>query len=533
MDFKIIYTAGRCAVFETADGGIYHTKERYQLLITRTKTGSDSSLEKESSDSRKQEEISRVITPVYGLEPDTSYEAVLFLGETEAARLSFSTKEESVTLNVKDFGAAGDGVKDDTLAIQSAIMACPPKGRVLIPAGTYSFVCLFLKDSIDIELAEGAELSAVTDRTRFPYYPGMVERTDGQGQLNLGTWEGDPQTMFCGLITGTSVKHVNIYGKGTLNGNTSHDNWWHDCKKMVIAWRPRAVFLNHCEDISLVGITVKNSPSWTLHPYFSNHLRFLALNVLNPKDSHNTDGLDPESCNDVEIAGVHFSVGDDCIAVKSGKIYMGKTYKTPCENVMIRQCSMNDGHGSVVIGSEIGAGVKNLTIKDCCFKDTDRGLRIKTRRGRGKDSVVDQVTFENIRMDGVLTPFVVNCFYFCDPDGKTEYVQTRKALPVDERTPEIRELVFKNIDAKNAHYAAVCAYGLPEQKIGRLSFENISVSYAKDVEPQTPAMMCDLPPMAKAGIFVRNVRELELKNVRIEGCIGNEIDAEGVDRIQK
>ena len=101
-------------------------------------------------------------------------------------------------------------------------MACPPKGRVLIPAGTYSFVCLFLKDSIDIELAEGAELSAVTDRTRFPYYPGMVERTDGQGQLNLGTWEGDPQTMFCGLITGTSVKHVNIYGKGTLNGNTSH-----------------------------------------------------------------------------------------------------------------------------------------------------------------------------------------------------------------------------------------------------------------------------------------------------------------------
>lgn len=513
MDFKVIYKTGRCAVMEAADGGIYNTKETYELLLNGQSKGM----------------IDKVITPVYGLLPDTSYEAVLSKEGQTVARLHFQTEKESVTLNVRDFGAAGDGRKDDTLAIQSAIMACPPRGRVLIPEGTYSFVCIFLKDDIDIELEEGAELSAVTDRQRFPYYPGMVERTDGEGDYSLGTWEGDPQTMFCGLLTGIHVRNVNIYGKGTLNGNAGHDNWWHNCKEMVTAWRPRSIFLNGCEDISMVGITVKNSPSWTVHPYFSNNLRFLAMDILNPKDSHNTDGLDPESCRNVELAGLHFSVGDDCIAVKSGKIYMGRKYKTPCENVLIRQCSMNDGHGSVVIGSEIGAGVKNLTIRDCIFKDTDRGLRIKTRRGRGEDCVVDQVTFENIRMDGVLTPFVVNCFYFCDPDGKTEYVQTKEPLPVDERTPQIKELYFRNIHAENAHYAAVCAYGLPEQKIGCLAFENVSVTYAKEVIPQSPAMMCGLPPMAKAGIYARNIKHLKLKNVCIQGCEGQEIDADGVD----
>lgn len=511
-ELKIIASGARFAVLEMADGGIYYTKESYELLLNGESRG----------------RISRVITPVYGLEPDKDYEAVLKKDGQTAAKASFHTGEESVTLNVRQFGAAGDGQKDDTLAIQAAIMACPPKGRVLVPAGVYRFVCLFLKDDMALELAEEAELSAFTDRSRFPYFPGMIPRSDGEGEYNLGTWEGDPQIMFCGLITAVGVRNTVIYGPGAVNGNAGHDNWWHNCKQMVTAWRPRAIFLNRCEHVDLVGITVKNSPSWTIHPYFSNHLRFLGLEVLNPKDSRNTDGLDPESCRDVELAGIHFSVGDDCIAVKSGKIYMGKTYKTPCEDVLIRQCSMNDGHGSVVIGSEIGAGVKNLTIRDCVFKDTDRGLRIKTRRGRGKDCVVDHVTFENIRMDGVLTPFVVNCFYFCDSDGKTDYVQCKTPLPVDERTPQIKELQFKNIHAVNAHYAAVCAYGLPEQPIGRLVFEDVSVSYAPQVEPAVPAMMNDLPPMAKAGIYVRNVDTLELKNVHITGCEGEEIDAEQV-----
>ena len=519
QEFKAIYNTSRCITFEIADGGIYDTKETYELVLNggiRLKAD-------------------KVINTIYNLEPDTVYEAELFIERTgeKAGELTCWTKPETVTLNVRDFGAKGDGIKDDTLAIQAAIMGCPKGGRVLIPEGTYRFVCLFLKSDIDIELAEGAELTAVTEREEFPYFPGMVETSDGQGEYNLGTWEGDPGRMFCGLITGVQAKNVNLYGKGVINGNADFENWWKYTKEQKLAWRPRMVFLNNCENIVMEGITVLNAPSWNIHPYFSKKLRFIRLDILSPKDSCNTDGLDPESCEDVEITGVHFSVGDDCIAIKSGKLYMGKKYKTPCKNIRIRQCSMNDGHGSVVLGSEMGAGICDLSVRDCKFTDTDRGLRIKTRRGRGKDAVIDDVEFSNIVMDGVLTPFVVNCFYFCDADGKSEYVQNKNSLPVDERTPEIKKLVFRNIQAKNVHYAAAVLYGLPEKKIGEVVFENINVSYAKEAGCAEPAMMCGITPMSRAGIYGVNLEKLTLKNVDITGQDGEVIVTKGVKNLIK
>ena len=235
----------------------------------------------------------------------------------------------------------------------------------------------------------------------------------------------------------------------------------------------RMIFLNHCEHVVVQGIRVQNSPSWNIHPYFSDHLRFLDLTVLNPKDSPNTDGLDPESCKDVEIAGVYFSLGDDCIALKSGKIYMGSKYKRASEDIVIRQCCMRDGHGSITVGSEMAGGIKRVTVKDCQFLHTDRGLRIKTRRGRGKDAIIDEIIFEHIKMDHVMTPFVINCFYFCDPDGHNHYVQTKEVMPVDDRTPSIKKMTFRNIEAKNCHVAAAYFYGLPEQKIERVEMEQI------------------------------------------------------------
>lgn len=516
MESKIVYKNARSAVLEIVDGGIFYTKETYDLFLNDTYAGT----------------ITDTIHKLFHLMPETVYRAEIKKQDKLLSSVEFVTDYEYVTLNVRDFGAKGDGVKDDTLAIQSAVMACPKNGRVLIPRGVYSFVCLFLKDDINIELEKDAELSATTERERFPYYPGMVETTDKTGEYNLGTWEGEPGTMFCGLLTGTNVKNVNIYGEGVINGNANHDNWWHNCKIQNIAWRPRMIFLNHCENINVMGITVKNSPGWNIHPYFSQKLRFIGLDVLSAKDSHNTDGLDPESCKDVEILGVHFSVGDDCIALKSGKIYMGKKYKTPCEDILIRQCSMNDGHGSVTLGSEMGAGIKNVTVTQCRFVDTDRGLRIKTRRGRGEDAVIDNIRFEQIEMNGVLTPFVANSFYFCDPDGKTEYVQNRNPLPIDERTPEIKSLIFKQIHAENVHCAVACLYGLPEKKIGLVEFEDITISYAEDAKPGIPAMMCGVEPMSRAGIIASNINLLKVKNISITGQNGLPMVMEGVENIE-
>ena len=144
----------------------------------------------------------------------------------------FSTDYEFVTLNVRDFGAKGDGESDDTLFIQAAVMACPKQSRVLIPAGTYRITSLFLRDDVSIELDEGAVLSAFTDRSRFPVFEGMVQSYDEKGEYNLGTWEGNPLRMFTAIITGVNVKNVTIYGQGTIEGNANKENWWKDPKLM-------------------------------------------------------------------------------------------------------------------------------------------------------------------------------------------------------------------------------------------------------------------------------------------------------------
>ena len=243
--------------------------------------------------------------------------------------------------------------------------------------------------------------------------------------------------------------------------------------------------------------------------------------------------MDPESCKNVLVLGVYISVGDDCIAIKSGKIYMGKKHKIPTENMIVRQCCMRDGHGAVTVGSEIAAGVKDVHIIDCLFMNTDRGLRVKTRRGRGKDSVLDDISFENIDMDNVMTPFVVNSFYFCDPDGKTEYVASKEPLPVDDRTPAIDRLLFKNINATNCHVAGAYIYGLPERKIEKVTFENINITYAENAKPGVAAMMLGCDEASRKGIIVNNIKELVLKNVNITGCDGDPVVAGNVDHLEK
>ncbi len=518
MDIKLIMKSARSAVIEIADGGTYLTKEAYKILL-------NGELVKTAE---------TVITSLFGLKPETEYEVTVEKEDgSEKESLHFTTDYEFVTLNVREFGAKGDGVQDDTKYIQAAILACPKKSRVLVPKGIYRITSLFLKSDINLEIAKGAELRADTERFAYPKLPGLIQSYDEKEEYNLGSWEGNPLPMFAGIITGIDVEHVLIYGEGVINGSGSRENWWKNPKVMVGAFRPRMFFINHCRKITLQGVKFCNSPSWTLHPYFSDDLKFYNLIIENPSDSPNTDGLDPESCKDVEIAGVRFSLGDDCIAVKSGKIYMGKKHKKPSENIHIRQCLMENGHGAVTIGSEMAGGVKNLTVEECLFRHTDRGLRIKTRRGRGEDAVLDKIAFKKIDMDHVMTPFVVNSFYFCDPDGKTEYVQSREVMPVDDRTPCIKRMDFEDINARNCHVAAAYFDGLPEQKIEEIRMENITVTYAEDPKCDVPSMSAGVEPCSLKGIWANNVKKLKLKNVSITGQEGEAIVLSGVDELEE
>ncbi len=516
MEILHIMHTARSATIEIKDGGRFFAKRTYEIYLNGALYG----------------ETDKTITSLYGLKPDSKQLVEVFADGEKQGEVCFDTDYEFVTLNVKKFGAKGDGVQDDTHFIQAAIMACPENGRVLIPEGTYRITSLFLKSHLRLELAKGAELKADTDRNRFVTFPATIQSYDETDEYYLGTWEGNPLPMFAGIICGMNVEDVILYGEGTINGAASKENWWYNPKVMNIAFRPRLFFINHCKNVTLQGVKFCNSPSWTLHPFFSDDLKFINVVVENPADSPNTDGLDPESCKNIDIIGVRFSLGDDCIAVKSGKIYMGKKFKRPSENILVRQCLMENGHGAVTLGSEMAGGVVNMTVEECTFRHTDRGLRIKTRRGRGKDAILSNIVFRNLTLDHVMTPLVVNSFYFCDPDGKTEYVQSREVYPVDDRTPVIKKMVFENMDCTNCHVAAAFFDGLPEQKIEEIVMKNVSISYAENPKFDVPAMSEGVAKSSKRGMFARNVAKLTLENVNITGQDGEAYEFIGVDELQ-
>ena len=207
---KCIFQTARSATIEIADGSRYETGRAYEIFL----------------DGKKLRETRRTINLLTGLCPDTEYRAELRpLGETEmAASISFRTEAEFVSLNVRDFGAAGDGVQDDTRFIQAAILACPPKSRVLIPEGIYLVSPLFLKSGIRVEIAKGAVIQGIADRSKFPLLPGVVESRDRTTEYYLGTWEGNPLPSYASIITGIDVSDVVLYGEGVIDGGGSPES---------------------------------------------------------------------------------------------------------------------------------------------------------------------------------------------------------------------------------------------------------------------------------------------------------------------
>lgn len=510
MNFKLLHVFSRCAVFEMENDSCFFSETPYQIFLNEKPVIA---------------EQNHNVFSIYHLLPDTSYEVTVKTGGG-ACTQTIHTEPETFLLDVTRFGAVPDSSMESTAAIQAAILSCPDGGTVYIPKGVYHVLPLFLKSNMTLWLEKGAVLQSIQDRTRFPILPGVTLSADEQEEYYLAAWEGNPLSSFASLITCINLENVNIIGQGTLDCNAQNGDWWIEPKKKKIAWRPRTIFLNHCKNVNLQGITLQNSFSWTLHSFFCKDLRYLDLRICNPSNSPNTDGIDPEACQNLEMIGIHISVGDDCIALKSGKLYLGEKCRTPCQNVQIRNCFMERGHGGVVIGSEVAGGVFNVNVSQCLMMHTDRGLRIKTRRGRGKTSILNEISFENIQMDHVKIPFAVGMFYYCDPDGHSDYVRSKKALPVDNGTPKIGRLHFRNIHAIDAEVAGMFFYGLPEMPIDSIDAENVSIYFSKDAKPGFPEMMDDLEPMCRKGLFARNAKQLTLKQVKIEGFAGEKYDVD-------
>ncbi|MGP1355599.1 polygalacturonase PglA [Roseicyclus sp.] len=435
------------------------------------------------------------VVPLFldGLRPATDYRLVTDLGEA-----GFRTPRCAGMIDVTDHGARADGT-DATRAFADALDALSPGGTLHVPPGRFVSAPLFLRSDMVLHLAGGAELAARAEREDWPILPAR----DARGRV-LGTWEGLPEASFAALLSAIDCGRLAITGRGVVDGGGARGDWWTWPKETRDgARRARTLFLSRCRDVAVSGVTIRNSPSWTVHPHLSENLTFAAMAIESPPDSPNTDGLNPESCRDVTVAGVRISVGDDCIAIKAGKRAPGaEDHLAPTQGVTIGNCLLERGHGAVVLGSEMSGDITDVTVARCDFVGTDRGLRIKTRRGRG--GRVARIRMSGVVMEDVATPLAVNAFYFCDADGRSEAVQSRAPAPVGPGTPEIDDITLEDVTATGARLAGAALLGLPEAPLTGLRLGRFRVSFRDGAEADVPLMAEGVPEMRHVALFAEN-----------------------------
>ena len=431
---------------------------------------------------------------VEGLEPARSYILTTDLGE-----LSFDTAPCASLVEAADHGVDPDRA-DNTEALADAVAAVPEGGTLRLPQGRIAAGPVFLKPRITVWLPEGCVLAAIGDRTGWPILPAR----DRTGRV-IGTWEGLPEPSFAAPLTGIDCDGLILTGRGTLDAGGDRGDWWNWPKETRDgARRPRALFLAHSSDVQITGLTVCNAPSWTVHPYRCDRLLAAAVTIRNPPDSPNTDGLNPESCLGARLIGLDISVGDDCIAVKSGKRGPGgaSDHLAPTRDLTIAHCRMAWGHGAVVMGSEMSGDITDVTIRACEFHGTDRGLRVKTRRGRGGE--VARIDLSDIVMRDVAVPVALNAFYFCDADGKSNAVQSRAPAPADDTTPHLRDISLTDITATGVKVAGVASLGLPEAPIEGVTLERVTFSFDADAVADVPLMALGVDAMRHVPLFAEN-----------------------------
>lgn len=397
-----------------------------------------------------------------------------------------------------------------TAEIQSAIdrAAASGGGVVTISPGVHRTGALRLRSFVELHLENGARLEFVPDPRLYP----VID----------ASWEGAPARIHQPCIFADGETNVAVTGLGTIDGGGSR--WWEAVRAgdELEAARPTLISFRHSTRVTIRDVVLENSPAWTVHPYRCDDVRVSGVRIKNPADSPNTDGVNPESCRNVRITDCHIDVGDDCIAIKAGTEASSQD-PAPCENVLIAGCTMLRGHGGVVIGSEMSGDVRGVVISDCIFDGTDRGVRLKTRRGRG--GTVEDLRITNIVMRRVACPFVVNPFYFCGPDGKLPHVSDRSALPADETTPTIRRVFISNVSASDVTSCAGFISGLPERPLDDITIRDVSIGFADDPLPSVPAMADGVPEMAAAGFQIDFVRNSRISGVSLTGVVGDAVVA--------
>lgn len=420
-----------------------------------------------------------------------------------------NTKEKSRLgwLDPRDFGALGDGVHRDGAAIQAAL-DCAGRaggGLVALSGGAFLSGALVMRSGVELRIERGARLLASEEAADYP----LVE----------ARWEGSTRTVHASLVSGRDLRDIALSGGGTIDGQGGV--WWRAFREgRLAAPRPRLISFEDCEDLLVEDLLLLDSPSWTLNPVRCRGVVVRGVRIRSPADSPNTDGINPDSCQSVLIEGCRISSGDDCITLKSGSEAEAPELRAPCRDIVIANCILEAGHGGVVVGSEMSGGVSRVVVSNCVFRGTDRGVRIKSRRGRG--GLIEDLRLSNLVMEGVACPLAINLRYHCGAKGDP-LVADRGPRPLGPGTPRVRGISIEGLTARGATTAAAWIEGLPESPILDLALRDCHFELAQGTglgPAAMPEMADGLEALAGAGFLARHVRGLRLSGVRVEGQSG-------------
>lgn len=353
---------------------------------------------------------------------------------------------------ITQFGAKPDGQTDCTAAIAKAVGACAEAGggRVVVPAGEFLTGPIHLQSNVELHLAAtNSVLKFSTDPRK--YLPAVSTRFEGMECYN-----------YSPLIYAYGQKNVAVTGAGILDGQAEETNWlaWKGRKgpaegtqKAARArldkmnnesvpvsqrvfgegdyLRPPFVEFNLCRNVLIEGVKIRRSPMWELHPLLCTNVTVRGVDIF----SHgaNNDGCDPESCRDVLIEKCLFDTGDDCIAIKSGRNNDGRRVGVPSQNIIIRDCTMRDGHGGTTIGSEISGGCSNVFVERCEMSSSNLtcALRLKSNAMRG--GVLQNIFMRNVNV-GLVSDSVLQIDFLYEEGAKGEQKPVAKNVVMENIT---------------------------------------------------------------------------------------------------
>jgi len=387
--------------------------------------------------------------------------------EEEYKRIEQSIKAPSFPQ--KDFLITKYGAKTTNTAaknqkaINKAIAACSKKGggRVIVPAGTFLTGAITMLSHVNLVVEKDAVLKFAFEPDLYPIVPTR--------------WEGIDCHNLSPCIYAYKQTDIAVTGEGTIDGSGANDTWWpwnghprFGFKEGMIsqrggsrarllkyaedgvpmdqriftkedALRPQLINFYLCENILMENLTLLNSPFWVIHPLLSKNITVRGMKIIN--DGPNGDGCDPESCDGVLIENCYFNTGDDCIAIKSGRNNDGRLWDKPSENIIIRNCEMKNGHGGVVIGSEISGGCRNVYAENNVMDspELERVVRIKTNTCRG--GVIENINARNIKV-GVCKESVLKINLDYEP----------KEVCCRGFVPTVRNVNIENITCEKSKY---------------------------------------------------------------------------------